>query len=45
MPSIQDTTYPRFKSNLTNEELEEVYTPQSHEVDWAEKDRREWFRN
>jgi hypothetical protein len=37
LPSIQDTTYPRFKSNLTREELEDVYTPQqAHEVDWAE---------
>jgi hypothetical protein len=37
LPSIQDTTYPRFKSNLTREELEEIYTPQAHEVDWADK--------
>ncbi len=37
LPSIQDTTYPRFKSNLTHEELEEIYTPQAHEVDWADK--------
>ncbi|GIN41478.1 hypothetical protein [Heyndrickxia oleronia] len=36
MPSIQDTIYPRFKSNLTDKDLEEVYTPQMKEIEWAE---------
>lgn len=40
MPSIQDTIYPRFKSNLTEKDLREVYTPQMHEMDWAETKSR-----
>ncbi|WP_337078829.1 DUF4158 domain-containing protein [Bacillus subtilis] len=36
MPSIQDTIYPRFKSNLTEKDLEEVYTPKINEIEWAE---------
>jgi hypothetical protein len=36
MPSIQDTTYPRIKSTLTEKELDEVYTPQRKEIAWAE---------
>src|SRR5699024_9736475 len=35
MPSIQDTTYPRIKSTLTEKELDEVYTPQRKEIGWA----------
>ena len=36
MPSIQDTIYPRFKSNLTEKDLEEVHTPKINEIEWAE---------
>ncbi|QDI92553.1 DUF4158 domain-containing protein [Salicibibacter halophilus] len=36
MPSIQDTTYPRIKSTLTEKELDEIYTPQRKEIAWAE---------
>jgi hypothetical protein len=36
LPSIQDTIYPRFKSNLTEKDLEEVYTPVMNEIEWAE---------
>ncbi|KAB2331563.1 DUF4158 domain-containing protein [Cytobacillus depressus] len=36
MPSIQDTNYPRFKSNLSEKDLEEVYTPKIKEIKWAE---------
>lgn len=36
LPSIQDTTYPRIKSNLTVKELDEVYTPQRTEIAWTE---------
>ncbi|UNJ81107.1 hypothetical protein (plasmid) [Metabacillus dongyingensis] len=36
MPSIQDTTYPRIKSNLTVKELDEVYIPQRTEIAWTE---------
>lgn len=35
MPSIQDTTYPRIKSTLTEKELDEIYTPQRKEIAWA----------
>lgn len=27
MPSIQDTIYPRIKNNLSDQDLEEAYTP------------------
>jgi hypothetical protein len=37
LPSIQDTTYPRIKSNLTEKELDEVYTPQRAEIAWTEE--------
>lgn len=36
MPSIQDTIYPRFKSNLTEKDLEEVYSPKMNEIEWSE---------
>jgi len=36
MPSIQDTTYPRIKSTLTEKDLDEVYAPQRKEIAWAE---------
>lgn len=36
MPSMQDTTYPRIKSTLTEKELDEIYTPQRNEIAWAE---------
>lgn len=36
MPSIQDTIYPRFKSNLTEKDLEEVYNPAMNKIEWAE---------
>ena len=35
MPSIQETAYPRIKSNLSQQELEEVYTPKTEELEWA----------
>ncbi|RAL21956.1 DUF4158 domain-containing protein [Thermoflavimicrobium daqui] len=44
MPSIQDTIYPRIKSNLTDKDLEEAYTPQREEVEWAERKTRGNFQ-
>lgn len=35
LPSIQETAYPRIKSNLSRKELEEVYTPKTEEIEWA----------
>ncbi|CAH2465054.1 MULTISPECIES: DUF4158 domain-containing protein [Bacillus] len=36
MPSIQDTIYPRIKHNLSEQDLEESYTPLHAEIQWAE---------
>lgn len=32
MSSIHETAYPRFKPNLTNQELDEIYTPSQEEL-------------
>ena len=32
MPSIQDTAYPRFKKNISQKELEQIYTPTQEEI-------------
>ncbi|MFS0882885.1 Tn3 family transposase [Metabacillus niabensis] len=40
MPSIQDTIYPRFKSSLTEQDLQEVYTPRREEIEWTDTKSR-----
>lgn len=35
MPSIQDTAYPRLKTNLSQKELDAIYTPTIEELDLA----------
>jgi hypothetical protein len=40
MPTIHDTAYPRFKSTVTDKELQEVYTPTAPEVAFAEQSTR-----
>lgn len=35
MPSISETAYPRYKSNFTQKELNDIYTPSQNEVDFA----------
>ena len=37
MPSIQDTAYPRLKSNITDLELATIYTPTADELALAEQ--------
>jgi TnpA family transposase len=44
LPSIQDTIYPRIKSNLTEQDLREVYMPKREEIEWAEKKSRGHFQ-
>ncbi|MFB5563372.1 DUF4158 domain-containing protein [Bacillus cereus] len=40
MPSIQDTIYPRIKNNLSDQDLEEAYTPLHSEIQWTERKSR-----
>lgn len=40
MSSIQDTIYPRIKNNLSDQDLEETYTPLHTEIQWAERKSR-----
>lgn len=35
MASIQDTNYPRLKSNISHQELEKIYTPKPEEFEWV----------
>ena len=35
MPSVQDTAYPRLKTNLSQKELDAIYTPSVEELDLA----------
>ena len=35
MPSISETAYPRYKSNFTQKELNDIYTPTQNEIDFA----------
>jgi hypothetical protein len=44
LPSIQDTIYPRIKSSLTEQDLQEVYTPKREEIAWADKKTRGNFQ-
>lgn len=37
MPSVQDTAYPRLKTNLTQQELTSIYTPTPDEFSLAEQ--------
>lgn len=37
MANMNETIYPRFKSEFTKMELEEIYTPTGHEIKIAEK--------
>ncbi|HDT6579400.1 TPA: hypothetical protein QFT23_005694 [Bacillus cereus] len=34
MPSIEDTAYPRLKSNPSQKELQELYSPTIEEIHW-----------
>jgi hypothetical protein len=40
MPTIHDTAYPRFKSAVTDKELQEVYRPTADELAFAEQATR-----
>src|SRR5699024_3705043 len=35
LTSLQNTTYPRIKSTLTEKELDDISTPQREEIGWA----------
>lgn len=37
MTAIQETAYPRFPTDIPPSELDAVYTPTSHEVQWAQR--------
>ena len=37
MPSVHETAYPRLKSSLTTQELADIYTPTSVEIEVADK--------
>ena len=37
MPSIQETAYPRLKSNPSSRDLESIYTPTADELDFARR--------
>src|SRR5438132_13014048 len=41
MPSASDTAYPGLKTNPSAKELDEIYTPTAHELDFAEKRTRQ----
>lgn len=41
MPSVNETAYPRIKSNLSAKELAEIYTPNTEEIEFAETQVRE----
>ena len=36
MPSIHETVYPRFKNNVTQKELNEIYTPMPDEIEFSD---------
>ena len=40
MPCIHETVYPRFKSSITQKELEEIYTPTEIELNLSKKTTR-----
>jgi TnpA family transposase len=40
LPCIHETVYPRFKSSITQKELEEIYTPTEIELNLSEKTTR-----
>ena len=40
MPSIQETAYPRLKTNLTTQELTTIFTPTAEERALADKHTR-----
>lgn len=37
MPSVQETAYPRLKSNITLKELTAIYTPTAEEIGFAQQ--------
>ena len=37
MSSVHETAYPRFKPNLTDQELEEIYTPSLEEQKFVDE--------
>ncbi len=39
MSSVHETAYPRFKSDLTEEELRDIYTPTTAECAFAQRHR------
>jgi hypothetical protein len=43
MPSIQETAYPRLKSNPTPKELDKLFSPTSEEMIWAKERARYSF--
>src|SRR4030042_3006253 len=43
LPSINDTTYPRFRSTISNEELYKLYTPTFEEIEFANKRTKKEF--
>lgn len=40
MPSVHETVYPRFKSNINSKDLENLYTPTKDELDFANQTTR-----
>ena len=40
MPSIAETAYPRLKSQVTDKELQEIYTPSQRELQFAKQQTR-----
>lgn len=43
MPSIQETAYPRLKSNPTSKDLDKLFSPTPEEVTWAKEKARNSF--
>jgi Domain of unknown function (DUF4158) len=41
MPSASDTAYPHLKANPSAKELDEIYTPTAHELDFAQRRTRQ----
>ncbi|MCP3926284.1 MAG: Tn3 family transposase [Desulfobacterales bacterium] len=40
MPGLKDTVYPRFKKNINQKELDEIYTPSKEEISFSQKTTR-----
>jgi len=41
MTAIHETAYPRIRSNITEKELDELYTPTQEQLEFADKNTRE----